>query len=220
MRDRAAALVGFAAAVVAVSLLTGCGAGSSPSVASLGTTTGSTSNETTTNGSASGDPGPAASAGSGGGGLHSLIAGGGTVEQRTQYATCMRKNGIPNFPDPDAQGHFSISPTSGLDPRSAAFQHAQQSCQRLLPDAGQPSPAQQAQTRTELLTLAQCMRKHGYPNFPDPDSHGAFDVTAGSGVDPSSPQFQSAMSACRPGNSKVPVSIGIKATSPPPGGKP
>jgi hypothetical protein len=64
------------------------------------------------------------------------------------------------------------------------------------------------------------MRKHGYPNFPDPDSQGTFDFTGASSVDLSSPQFQSAMSACRPGNGKVPVSIGIKATSRPRGGKP
>ncbi len=215
-----AALVGFAAAVVAVSLLAGCGGKSSPSVASLGTTTGRASSETATGGSASGDLGPTASAGSGSGGVRSLNAGGGTVEQRTQYAACMRKNGVPNFPDPDAQGHFSISPASGLDPRSSAFRQAQQTCQKLLPDAGQPSPAQQAQERTELLTLGQCIRRHGYPNFPDPDSHGAFDLTSASGVDTGSPQFRSAMSACHPENGKVPFSIGVKATSPPPGGKP
>ena len=208
------------ALTIIVALAAGCGGSKAPSVASLGATTRTTSSEATAQGSASGEPRPATSAGSGSGGVHSLIAGGATVEQRTQYATCMRKNGVPNFPDPDAEGHFSILPTSGLDPRSRTFQHAQQSCQKLLPDAGQPSPAQEAQTRTELLTLAQCLRKHGYPDFPDPDSQGTFEVAGASGIDPSSPQFQSAMTACRTGNSKVPVSIGIKATSPPPGGKP
>jgi hypothetical protein len=206
--------------MILAAVAAGCGGSKSPSVASLGTSAHGTSSDTATNGSSSAEPGSAASAGSGSAGLHSLIAGGGSVEQRTQYATCMRKNGVPNFPDPDAQGHFSISPTGGLDPRSAAFQHAQQGCQKLLPDAGQPSSAQEAQIRTELLSLAQCLRKHGYPNFPDPDSKGTFALNGASSVDPGSPQFQSAMSACRPGNGKVPVSIAIKTPSPPPGGKP
>lgn len=205
---------------IVATVAAGCGGSKSPSVASLGTTTPSTLGEPTARARSSGDPGPATSGGSASGGLHSVIAGGGSVEQRTQYATCMRKNGVPNFPDPDAEGHFSISPTSGLDPRSVVFQHALQGCQKLLPSAGQPSPAQAAQTRTELLTLAKCMRKHGYLNFPDPDSEGTFDFAAASSVDPGSPHFQSAMIACRPGDGKVPVSIGIKATSAPPGGKP
>jgi hypothetical protein len=207
-----------AAGLASLALLAaGCGGGAkSPSVASLGTT-GNTPSGTTTGISTSGGLGAAPSAGSG---LHSAIAGRGSVEQLTQYAACMRKNGVPNFPDPNAQGQLSFSAASGFDPRSAAFQHAQEGCQKLLPNGGQPSPAQQAQERTELLTLARCMRKHGYPTFPDPDSQGAFDFAGASAVDPNSPQFQSAMSACRPSNSKVPLSIGIKANSPPPGGKP
>jgi hypothetical protein len=212
----------FVPALAGLTLLAaGCGGGSSPSVASLGTTTGNTPTGTTTPGSsASGGLGPATSGGSGTGGVHSAIAGGGSVEQLTQYAACMRKNGVPNFPDPNTQGQLSFSSANGFDPRSAAFQHAQQGCQKLIPNGRQPSPAQQAQERTELLTLAQCMRKHGYPSFPDPDSQGAFDFTGASAVDPNSLQFQSAMSACRPSNGKVPLSIGIKATSPPPEGKP
>ena len=47
------------------------------------------------------------------------------------------------------------------------------------------------------------MRTHGYPSFPDPDSQGAFDFNGSSSIDPNSSQFQAAMSACRPGNSKV-----------------
>jgi hypothetical protein len=38
------------------------------------------------------------------------------------------------------------------------------------------------------------MRKHGVPNFPDPDSHGRLGIT---GINPHSPQFQSAQRACR-----------------------
>jgi hypothetical protein len=49
-----------------------------------------------------------------------------------------------------------------------------------------------------------CMRSHGVPNFPDPDSSGRIKITSGkssngqkTGVDTNSPQFKSAAQACR-----------------------
>jgi hypothetical protein len=47
-----------------------------------------------------------------------------------------------------------------------------------------------------IAQFASCMRTHGVPNFPDPDSHGDLSITPSSGIDPSSPQFQSAQRAC------------------------
>jgi hypothetical protein len=48
-----------------------------------------------------------------------------------------------------------------------------------------------------------CMRSHGVPNFPDPDSKGHFKITSGvsgngqkTGVDVNSPQFARARKAC------------------------
>jgi hypothetical protein len=43
--------------------------------------------------------------------------------------------------------------------------------------------------------LAACMRAHGVPNFPDPSPQGT--IQFGSGIDPHSPGFMSALSACR-----------------------
>lgn len=42
------------------------------------------------------------------------------------------------------------------------------------------------------LPFARCMRAHGVPNFPDPDGQ-AGQLGPGSGIDPNSPQFQSAL---------------------------
>jgi hypothetical protein len=48
------------------------------------------------------------------------------------------------------------------------------------------------------LAYSQCMRSHGVPNFPDPQrAAGGTRVTIGNGVDPNSPQFQSAQQACQ-----------------------
>jgi hypothetical protein len=49
-----------------------------------------------------------------------------------------------------------------------------------------------------------CMRSHGVPNFPDPDSQGRIKITSGvdrnghkTGVDTNSPQFKKAQQACQ-----------------------
>jgi hypothetical protein len=47
------------------------------------------------------------------------------------------------------------------------------------------------------LRFAECMRSHGVPNFPDPPAGGGpLKIVSGSGIDPQSPAFQSAQSAC------------------------
>ena len=50
-----------------------------------------------------------------------------------------------------------------------------------------------------VLAYSECMRAHGLPDFPDPDSKGGLlvDVHPGSDLIPSSPHFQSASKACR-----------------------
>jgi len=45
--------------------------------------------------------------------------------------------------------------------------------------------------------FSACMRAHGVRNFPDPGSQGAINIGPSSGIDPSSPTFQAAQSACR-----------------------
>jgi hypothetical protein len=47
-----------------------------------------------------------------------------------QFSACMRGHGITNFPDPtfSSNGGVQISLSSGIDPRSPAFQRAQRAC--------------------------------------------------------------------------------------------
>jgi hypothetical protein len=47
------------------------------------------------------------------------------------------------------------------------------------------------------LAYSQCMRSHGVPNFPDPQHNASGTGIAATGVDTSSPQYQSADRACR-----------------------
>jgi hypothetical protein len=50
--------------------------------------------------------------------------------QMLKFVSCMRSNGVPNFPDPQ-NGRFVI--TGGIDPNSPQFQAAMQACRKLLP---------------------------------------------------------------------------------------
>jgi len=134
------------------------------------------------------------------------VSGEPTFAQEVALAQCMRSHGVPNFPDPDPSGGFSLS-MSTID--STQVQIAYGACRHLL-GHGSPSvaqleqKAQQAQQQLQkqlpaLVKFAQCMRSHGVPDFPDPSVSGQGSVGAvkSAGVPPNSPQFQAAVSACQ-----------------------
>jgi hypothetical protein len=109
------------------------------------------------------------------------------------YAKCMRSHGISDFPDPSGGGiSLHGGPGSDLNRSNPRFEAAHQACQSLLP-GGSGTPTQSPQKIAEEEKLAACMRGHGFPSFPDPNSQGAFNFN---GIDRSSAQFQSAFSTC------------------------
>jgi len=121
-----------------------------------------------------------------------------------KYVACMRAHGLPNFPDPNSQGAISVGPGSGIDPSSPKFQAAQKACQSVLPNGGPPTPQQLAKMEQKALAFSACMRKHGLPDFPDPQfsSGGGIGIRIrlggpNSDLNPSSPVFQAAQKACR-----------------------
>jgi hypothetical protein len=71
------------------------------------------------------------------------------------------------------------------------------------------SPTNAASKAQSVARYAACMRSHGVPKFPDPQSSsGGMSLTIGpsSGIDPNSPQFKAADKACRklmPGGGKA-----------------
>jgi hypothetical protein len=120
----------------------------------------------------------------------------------TTFAVCVRSHGEPSFPDPDAQGQFSMVAVTaaGIDPRSPQLGRAVHACEQDLPKNGPAalSPAEQAQARQQALAFSTCMRTHGVANFPDPPPGGqALRFLPGSGIDPQSPQYLTATTACR-----------------------
>jgi hypothetical protein len=113
-----------------------------------------------------------------------------------QFAKCMRSHGLTNFPDPTAQGTFSLP--KGMTGTSQ-FQSADQACRSLAPAGSLSGQGPTAQELSKALRFAKCMQKHGVPNFPDPAANGHFQGFSGGGtpVDLTTPQAKSAMSACR-----------------------
>jgi hypothetical protein len=57
------------------------------------------------------------------------------VEQARQFAKCMRENGVPDFPDPQADGSVRIEagPGTGIRPDSQAFKDAHAKCEQYMP---------------------------------------------------------------------------------------
>jgi hypothetical protein len=99
------------------------------------------------------------------------------------YSACMRSHGVPNFPDPGSAGQIPKADPQQLGVSSSQLQAAQQACQHLIPATGTTAEQQQEtqcamadncsqavvqQWMSGLRTLAQCLRSHGEPNWPDP----------------------------------------------------
>jgi hypothetical protein len=114
----------------------------------------------------------------------------------------MRDHGVTNFPDPQVNGnHLTIQINPSIT-ASPAFKSAQKACAYLLPPgAGQingPSPAQQKARTEGLLAFAACVRNHGFPSFPDPDSQGrlTLQMIAQAGINLHQPAVLQAGDAC------------------------
>jgi hypothetical protein len=116
----------------------------------------------------------------------------GDRDQAIAYAQCMRENGVPDFPDPDASGRFrGVGHEAQGDPK---FQAAQEACRDLAPGGeherlGDPAFVEQ------MREFSQCMRDNGLPDFPDPDPNGRL---RGAGHEQrNDPQYQAAFETCR-----------------------
>jgi hypothetical protein len=56
------------------------------------------------------------------------------IEQARQMAKCMRENGVPNFPDPDANGQIRIDGNKlGIGPEDPKFAAADKACDKYRP---------------------------------------------------------------------------------------
>ena len=180
---RTRTLAACAAAVCIASLASACGnsGGGGSGVAQVGTT-GATGTSTS---AASSDADPA------------------------KFASCMRKHGFREFPDPDSKGRITIiggvkkvGTHVGMDPNGPRWQTALRSCKQYEPNGGARDPKKEAAMVKAALAFSSCMRSHGVPRFPDPKVNadgGMTQLLGGPGhdVDPTSPTFQAAQRECQ-----------------------
>ena len=117
------------------------------------------------------------------------------------YSQCVRSHGIPNFPDPDSSGQIPKETGQQLGVSDSVLAAATQACSRLNPaNLLLLNPAQQRQAMSDGLKIAQCLRAHGVPKFPDPtmgpDGPRWVISISRDNFDPHSPQFMAKGRAC------------------------
>ncbi len=115
-----------------------------------------------------------------------------------KFATCMRDHGVPSFPDPETSAAIQIPLSLAKNP-SPAYKSAMQACHYLM-RAGASPPVVSARQKAAAVKLAQCMRKHGVPDYPDPTYHDGQLVPpsiADPAINPASPAFGAASKTCQ-----------------------
>jgi len=166
------------AGAVAVAGLAACGGSSSPHVASLGASSGTTAASTTT------------------------LPKGNPTQLLDEWASCMRSHGTPGVADPtiDANGviHITLPASTGPGVQTdgpgggvcGAYLTAASAALRGGESVPKPNPA-------KLLKFSECMRANGIPDFPDPSGDGlSIHTTPGSDLNPNNPTFAAAQKTC------------------------
>lgn len=129
-----------------------------------------------------------------GGGSASGAQGSGTAAVlgvMRQISRCARSHGLPGFPDPvlNPVTNYPAFPASA-PPIPASVQQACQSLFSQLPPQATVTPPPTARYMRAFLRFAGCVRSHGQPGFPDPNSDGQFPISQ------KNPTLGAAMQAC------------------------
>jgi hypothetical protein len=124
-----------------------------------------------------------------------------------KFSTCMRQHGVADFPDPRVTSSPSgqrIAIHVPADANTVQFAAAQKACRGIMPGPSSGDLAAQAQQQRAqkqgLLSFAQCVRRRGIDNFPDPDAQGRLSqqILSTAGIDVHAPSVLAAARACIP----------------------
>ncbi|GAA2080023.1 hypothetical protein GCM10009801_38040 [Streptomyces albiaxialis] len=164
-----------AAVLLAGALLTGCSGDSSAS---------DSSDSAASSGSGGGDKGSSADS---------------PFDKALAYSECMRKNGVPDFPDPK-RGEDGGVQLQGVKPKGneAGFEKAERACRDKQPQMGGGKGGKPLDSQ-KVADWAECMRENGLKDFPDPEINGGameLDFT-GTDIRPQESAFQSARKKCQ-----------------------
>jgi hypothetical protein len=89
------------------------------------------------------------------------------------FARCVRTHGMPGFPDPQITNGVPSLPDSAPRVSPSAQQACGQIAARIPPQFTSTQPVSGADLQ-KLLKFANCMRRHGVPDWPDPNALGQF----------------------------------------------
>jgi len=186
MKGHALRILAATAAVALTALaLAGCSSSGSspPQVASIGTSSGTSSE-------ASPDPGTTISSSSSSSGGTSATIAGNVTPLLNEWAACERSHGDPDQTDPtvSADGVIYIDVPQGAQPAGDLHERTGTCSQYVAQAANElkaANPVAPPPDQGTYLKYVACMRANGVPNFPYPD--GDQTNFNGTGVDPDSP---------------------------------
>ncbi|MEV5750436.1 hypothetical protein AB0L00_21670 [Actinoallomurus sp. NPDC052308] len=95
-----------------------------------------------------------------------------------RLAQCVRAHGLPNFPDPvrDPQtGQWGL-PAGTPDPPENVMDDCRSTADRI--PADRTGTTLSARDMAKLREFAECFRRHGVPDWPDPAPDGSFTMPA------------------------------------------
>ncbi|MEO3813041.1 hypothetical protein ABGB17_28900 [Sphaerisporangium sp. B11E5] len=112
-----------------------------------------------------------------------------------KFSQCMRDQGLTWFPDPDATGNLKVHAPDGVD--QSKVDKAEEACKAYAPWESRQGGQLSAEEFTKLRQVSQCMRDHGFAEYPDPDANGSITIDSKVlGVEPDDPAFQKARQEC------------------------
>jgi hypothetical protein len=101
-----------------------------------------------------------------------------------EWVQCLRDKGLTRMPDAEISqdGYVQFPPQGGYNWKEDLGKHRSiiEACQpiedRYPPNAFRPRQKFSADDLRKLAEYAKCVRAHGLPDFPDPNSAGEFDL--------------------------------------------
>jgi hypothetical protein len=113
------------------------------------------------------------------------------------FARCMRSHGIPNFPDPAANGAFDKSKLQQLGVSVGRMRAIEDSACNYVFENGGAGQTITPADRGDYIKAAACMRSHGFPAFPDPTfQNNHVETNIPSSTDQDASRFKSAAAIC------------------------
>lgn len=102
-----------------------------------------------------------------------------------EWVQCLRDKGLTRMPDAELsqEGYLQFPPQAGYNWKADLAKHKDiiDACKsiedRYPPNAFRPKQQFSADDLRKLAAYAECVRQHGIPAFPDPNSAGEFDLS-------------------------------------------